>query len=58
MNYYRESPDLASPSQPTPRYNLIVCLHPHSNSDQPSFRDEGALFCALGWHVTTSETLR
>jgi hypothetical protein len=43
-----------------------VYIHLHSNSDhypghaplQPNFRDEGALFCALGRYVTTNETLR
>jgi hypothetical protein len=43
-----------------------VYIHLQSNSDhyprhaplQPNFRDEGALFCALGWNVTTNETLR
>jgi hypothetical protein len=51
---------------PQPHHNLLVYIHLHSNSDhypgnaplQPNFRDEGALFCALGWYVTTNETLR
>ena len=45
---------------------LLVYLHLHSDADtyagnersQPSFRDESALFCALGWYVHTNETLR
>jgi hypothetical protein len=51
---------------PQPHHNLLVYIHLHSNSDhypgnaplQPNFRDEGALFCALGWYVTRNETLR
>ena len=65
--YYRTYPHLASPNVPQPHQNLLVYIHLHSNSDhypghaplQPNFRDEGALFCALGWYVTTTnETLR
>jgi hypothetical protein len=45
---------------------LLVYLHLHSDADnyagndrsQPSFRDESALFCSLGWYVHTNETLR
>jgi hypothetical protein len=45
---------------------LLVYLHLHSYSDnyagnarnQPAFRDEAALFCALGWYVRGNETLR
>ena len=65
-DYYSANPDLAVPRQPTPCQNLLVYVHLHSNSDhypgqaplQPNFRDEAALFCALGWYVTTNETLR
>ena len=46
--------------------SLLVYLHLHSYSDnysgnvrnQPAFRDEAALFCALGWYVRGNETLR
>ena len=45
---------------------LLVYLHLHSDADnyagnergQPPFRDEAALFCALGWYVHINETLR
>ena len=45
--------------------SLLVYLHLHSYSDnyagnvrnQPAFRDEAALFCALGWYVRDNETL-
>jgi hypothetical protein len=64
--YYSAYPHYASPNVPQPHHNLLVYIHLHSNSDhypgnaplQPNFRDEGALFCALGWYVTTNETLR
>jgi hypothetical protein len=64
--YYRRNPNYANTSMPKPHQNLTVYLHLHSDSDnfpgrappQPAFRDEGALFCALGWHVSTSETLK
>jgi hypothetical protein len=64
--YYSAYPHYASPNVPQPHHNLLVYIHLHSNSDhypgnaplQPDFRDEGALFCALGWYVTTNETLR
>ena len=43
---------------------LLVCLHLHSDAEnyagrergQPPFRDEAALFCALGWYVHSNET--
>ena len=46
--------------------SLLVYLHLYSYSDnytgnarnQPVFRDEAALFCALGWYVRGNETLR
>jgi hypothetical protein len=65
-DYYSQNPEWATPRLPTPCQNLLVYIHLHSNSDhypgqallQPNFRDEGALFCALGWYVTTNETLR
>ena len=65
-NYYRENTDLAAPRLPTPCENLLVYIHLHSNSDhypghappKPNFQDEGALFCTLGWYVTTNEALR
>ena len=65
-DYYSQNPEWATPRLPTPCQNLLVYVHLHSNSDhypgqaplQPIFSDEGALFCALGWYVTTNETLR
>jgi hypothetical protein len=64
--YYSAYPHLASPNVPQSHHNLLVYIHLHSYSDhypgnaplQPNFRDEGALFCALGWYVTTNESLR
>jgi hypothetical protein len=45
---------------------LLLYVHLLSDADnfagrarsQPPFRDEAPLFCALGWYVTTNETLR
>jgi hypothetical protein len=62
----RSSSTLTNATVPQPHHNLLVYIHLHSSSDhypgnaplQPNFRDEGALFCALGWYVTRNETLR
>jgi hypothetical protein len=51
---------------PKPHQKLIVYVHLHSDTEnypgratpQLAFRDEGALLCALGWHVTMSESLK
>jgi hypothetical protein len=64
--YYNAYPHLASPYVRQPHQNLLAYIHLKSSSDhypgnaplQPNFRDEGALFCAVGWYVTTNETLR
>ena len=65
-DYYSTNTELATPRLPTPCQNLLVYIHLYSNSDhfpgqaplQPNFHDEGALFCALGWYVTTNEIHR
>jgi hypothetical protein len=64
--YYSAYPHYASSNLRQPHQNLLVYIHLHSNSDhyprhaplQPTFSDEGALFCALGWYVTRNEILR
>jgi hypothetical protein len=57
--YHMHNPVLARSGLPKPHQNLLEYLHLYGNSDQfpgsaplqPDFRDEGVLFCALGWYM-------